>query len=83
MPTVVTLLTDRQHRILDFFRVYYVSFDRPPTLSEIAVACGLSPTSINVVLDALTTLQRMRWIRRVPGRPRALELLDPTDGTTS
>lgn len=80
MTAVVPLLSARHQRLLGFIRDYWVSFDRPPTLSEMAVACGLSPNSTHAVTVDLLDLQRAGWIRRVPGRHRAIEVLDPTTG---
>ncbi|NLW98871.1 MAG: transcriptional repressor LexA [Actinomycetales bacterium] len=70
-------LTARQRRILEVIRN---SIDRrgyPPAVREIGEAVGLnSPSS---VAHQLSQLERKGYIRRDPMRPRALEVIDPTD----
>lgn len=39
-------LTDRQERILDYVTTTIVMCDHPPSLREIADACGVSSTSV-------------------------------------
>jgi repressor LexA len=76
---VTTLLTSRQRRILNAVRDYYQEHGYPPSLREIATLAGLSsPSSVQYQLGEL---ERMGWIRRHPNRPRALIVLDPSDGS--
>jgi repressor LexA len=75
---VVPLLTVRQRRILEFIREFYAANGFAPTLREIAVGVGLGSPS--TVLYQLGELQRMGWVRRHPGLPRALVVLNPADG---
>jgi repressor LexA len=76
---VVPLLSVRQRRILEFIREFYGANGFAPTLREIAVGVGLGSPS--TVLYQLGELQRMGWVRRHPGLPRALVVLNPADGS--
>ena len=66
-------LTDRQREILDFITQSIRERGYPPTVREIGDAVGLTSTSS--VHHQLRTLERKGYLRRNPGRPRAIELL--------
>jgi repressor LexA len=76
---VVPLLTVRQRRILEFIRGFYTIHGYAPSMREIAVGVGLGSPS--TVLYQLGELQRMGWVRRHPGLPRALVVLNPAGGS--
>jgi repressor LexA len=64
-------LTARQQQVLDFIRENMAMFS--PTVRQIAAAIGAkSPHAATVHLDAL---ERKGFIRRVPGKPRNIEVL--------
>lgn len=75
---VTPLLTRRQRQILDVIRRYYQTHGYPPSLRDIAARTGLaSPSTVRYQLGEL---ERAGWIRRAPGVPRALVVLDPATG---
>src|SRR6478735_3721544 len=75
-PAAATTLTDRQRTILDVIRASVTSRGYPPSIREIGDAVGLtSPSSVAHQLNVLT---RKGYIRRDPGLPRAMEVLQPT-----
>jgi repressor LexA len=76
---VAPLLTVRQRRILDFIRSHVTEHGYCPTYDEIAAACGLQSKS--AVMYQLGQLQQAGWIRRSPNRVRAIQILNPADGT--
>jgi repressor LexA len=64
-------LTARQQQVLDFIRDNMAMYS--PTCRQIAAAIGAkSPHAATVHLDAL---ERKGFIRRVPGKPRNIEVL--------
>lgn len=66
-------LTPRQRRALTAIVDYVALFGYPPSLRELGNVIGLSsPSSVKHVLS---TLAEKGYLRRVPGRPRALEVL--------
>lgn len=76
---VVPLLTARQRRILAVIRDHYTQRGYCPSVRDIAEQCGLRSPS--AVVYQLQRLVEMGWIRRAPGRARAIELLNPEDGS--
>ncbi|GAA0495097.1 hypothetical protein Ade02nite_19210 [Paractinoplanes deccanensis] len=74
---VVPLLTPTQSRILAAIREYASINGYPPTVRELSAKVRLSVTGVQYQLEQL---QAKGWIRRVPGRPRALVVLDPATG---
>lgn len=76
---VTPLLSARQRTILEFVRDFHSEHHYAPTIREVAEAAGLESSSS--AQYQLRQLQGMGWIRTVPGRPRAIIVLDPADGT--
>lgn len=74
---VVPLLTVQRQRVLNTIRGFYTEHGFAPTVREIADEVGISLSSVQHQLEQL---QRMGWIRRHPGRARALIVLDPATG---
>ncbi len=75
---VVSLLTYRQRRVLEVIRDYAQLQGYPPSVRDVAVLVGLSPSATQYQIDQLVV---KGWIRRHPNRPRALVVLNPADGT--
>jgi repressor LexA len=66
------VLTGRQQEIWDFLVEYVDRHGYPPTVREIGEAVGLaSPSTVHA---HLANLERAGFLRRVPTKPRALEL---------
>lgn len=78
---LVPLLTARQQQILGFVRAFHGRYGFAPSMREIGAAVGL--VSVSSVRYQVTVLERAGWIRREPGLPRALVVLDPADGGLS
>lgn len=72
-------LTQRQIDILETIREAIAAQGYPPSMREIGDAAGL--TSLSSVTHQLARLEQFGYVRRFPGRPRALELLRHPDGT--
>lgn len=68
-PVPYTELSERQQKIMRF--LWDCPFSYPPSMREIARAVGLKAQS--AVKHQLTKMQAKGWVRRHPGRPRALE----------
>ena len=74
-------LTLRQRRILEVIQASTQERGYPPTVREICERVGLnSPSS---VAHQLHNLEARGYIRRDPNRPRALEILLPSDDPAS
>lgn len=67
----------RQIATLDFIKTTIADKGAPPSFAEIADAVGLK--SKNGVHRIVTGLEDRGLIRRVPGRARAIEVVDPTE----
>jgi SOS-response transcriptional repressor LexA len=65
-----------QGRYLAYIHAYMEGFGLPPSESEIAVAIGVSPPSVNQMMK---TLERKGLIRRQRGVPRSIEILIARD----
>jgi len=63
----------RQRSLLTYLETFLAERGYIPTLAEMAKALGVS--SLQGVKDHLTALERKGYVRRSPGRPRAIELL--------
>jgi repressor LexA len=63
----------RQRSLLTYLETFLAERGYAPTLAEMAKALGVS--SLQGVKDHLTALERKGYLRRSPGRPRAIELL--------
>ncbi|GIG54265.1 transcriptional repressor LexA [Demequina activiva] len=70
-------LTDRQRRILETIRDSVESRGYPPSMREIGEAVGLTSTSS--VKHQLSALETKGFLRRDPHRPRAIEVVLPSD----
>jgi repressor LexA len=68
-------LTDRQERLLRIIETSVTKRGYVPTLQEMATAMGI--TSLQGVKDHLTALERKGYLRRTPGRRRAMEIIQP------
>jgi len=66
-------LSPRQKSLLTYLETFLAERGYIPTLAEMAEALGVS--SLQAVKDHLTALERKGYLRRYPGRPRAIELL--------
>lgn len=71
-------LTERQRQIVDVIQSSLSERSYPPSMREIGDACGLA--SLSSVTHQLARLQEMGYLRRVPGRPRALEVIRDSRG---
>lgn len=71
-------LTDRQRQIVDVIQESLAERSYPPSMREIGDACGLA--SLSSVTHQLARLQEMGYLMRVPGRPRAMEVLRDSSG---
>lgn len=67
-------LTKRQSAILEVLRISIENHGYPPSVREIAEATGLSSSS--TVKHHLDILEEKGYIRRAPGLPRALEIIE-------
>jgi repressor LexA len=63
----------RQRFLLTYIETFLTERGYVPTLVEMAKALKVS--SLQAVKDHLTALERKGYLRRYPGRPRAIELL--------
>jgi len=66
-------LSDKQQRIIEFIRQFWVDRGYPPTVRDIVNGCGISSTS--VVDYNLNILEREGHIRRHSGISRGIELI--------
>lgn len=67
-------LTERQLRILIFIQKYSLAHGFPPSIREIGEDFCIAPPS---VLSHLKAIEKKGFIRRVPLKPRCLEILKP------
>ena len=68
----MNLLTLRQHEILSFIRQFSSANGFPPSIREIGKNFKIASSS---VFDHLKALEKKGFIRRVPQKPRCLEVL--------
>lgn len=66
-------LSPRQGVLLTYIETFLLEHGYIPTLAEMAKSLGVS--SLQAVKDHLAALERKGYVRRSPGRPRAIELL--------
>ncbi|MFB9074189.1 transcriptional repressor LexA [Citricoccus parietis] len=71
-------LTDRQRIILGSIRSAIAAHGYPPSMREIGDAAGLA--SLSSVTHQLGQLEKLGYIRKDPGRPRAMEVLLDENG---
>lgn len=74
MNTTKHRLTRRQEQILEAIRASLRDRGFPPSIREIGEAVGLSSSS--TVHSHLRTLERHRYIRRDPAKPRSLVVVE-------
>lgn len=67
-----SVLTDRQHKVLEVIRDSVSERGYPPSIREIGDAVGLTSTSS--VAHQLRTLERKGFLRRDANRPRAVDV---------
>jgi repressor LexA len=67
----------RSRRVLEYLREYVAEHGYPPSIREVGDAVGL--TSSSSVAYQLRVLEERGYIRRDPGKPRALTILKPAD----
>jgi len=73
-------LTDRQSDVFNFIVEQINDKGYPPSVREIGKAVGLkSPASVH---NHLKTLEKLKYIRRDPSKPRAIEVLYKPQGNT-
>ncbi|WP_022872381.1 transcriptional repressor LexA [Nesterenkonia alba] len=71
-------LTTRQRQIVDVIQKSLAERSYPPSMREIGDACGLA--SLSSVTHQLARLQQLGYLRRVPGKPRAMEVIRDSSG---
>lgn len=69
---LINLITSRQLQILQFIKLFFRDHGFPPSLREIGSNFQIAPSS---VLDHLKALEKKGFIRRLPFKPRCLEIL--------
>lgn len=74
MSTNVPTLSNRQRAILAFITDHLTSYGYPPSVREIAEELDLS---IGAVHHQLVELELKGYLRRVPGRSRAIQVIEP------
>jgi repressor LexA len=70
-------LTENQKKMLEIITAYQKKHGFPPTVKELADQAGLS---VSTTHGYLTRLERAGAIRRLPGSPRAIEILCKKEG---
>ena len=75
----MTKLSKRQQMILDFNKDEVSTKGYPPSVREIAEAVGLASSS--TVHGHLARIESKGYIRRDPTKPRAIEILDLSEGS--
>lgn len=71
-------LTERQRQIVNVIQKSLAERSYPPSMREIGDACGLA--SLSSVTHQLARLQQLGYLRRVPGKPRAMEVIRDSSG---
>ena len=67
-------LTSRQTEVLDYIRDTHKRRGYPPTVRDIGEALGMrSPSTVHFHLNALI---EKGWLRREPGKPRAIQIIE-------
>ncbi|MBP1968015.1 repressor LexA [Virgibacillus natechei] len=75
----MTKLSKRQQMILEYIKDEVSKKGYPPSVREIAVAVGLASSS--TVHGHLARIEDKGYIRRDPTKPRAIEVLDLSEGS--
>ena len=71
-------LTERQRKIVEMIQTALAERSYPPSMREIGDACGLA--SLSSVTHQLARLQQLGYLQRVPGKPRAMEVIRDAHG---
>lgn len=71
-------LTERQRQIVTMIQVSLAEHGYPPSMREIGDQCSLK--SLSSVTHQLSRLEEFGYLRRVPGRPRAMEVVRDASG---
>lgn len=73
-------ITARQRRVLDYIKGYFQHHGEAPTITEIGKEFGMSSSAS--VHHVVSTLERERFIRRIPNVSRGIQLVEEetTDG---
>lgn len=71
-------LTERQRKIVEMIQTSLAERSYPPSMREIGDACGLA--SLSSVTHQLARLQQLGYLQRVPGKPRAMEVIRDAQG---
>ena len=66
-------MTLKQERIFEFIRNHLQDTGYPPTVREIGTAFGISEKGAH---DHLNAIEKKGYIRRIPRKPRAIEVLE-------
>lgn len=77
MKQKAALTNETTQAVYDFICAYDQEWSYPPSISEIAAACYLSPST---ALRHLDKLEAKGLIAREPGRARGIKLLRPEEG---
>ena len=77
-PTRVKSLTGPQRKVLDAVRAAVERDGWAPSVREICATVGV--VSTNTVRFHLRNLEEMGYLRRGPGKARAIEVIDPPSG---
>ena len=73
----MSALTLKQLEILEFIVSFMKEKGYPPSIREIGTSFHIAPPS---VLDHLRALEKKGFIRRLPFKPRCLEVLKDSQG---
>jgi repressor LexA len=65
-------LTKKQEKIFDFIREQIHQFGYPPTVREVGTAFSISEKGAH---DHLNAIEKKGYIKRAPGKPRAIEIV--------
>lgn len=69
-------LTSRQQEVMNFIHLFATENGFPPSIREIGSQFKIAASS---ALDHLRALERKGFIRRLPLKPRCLEVLKKTE----
>lgn len=70
---MISVITARQNQILEFIKKFFREHGFQPSLREIGGYFNIAPSS---VLGHLKALEKKGFIRRLPLKPRCLEILE-------
>lgn len=76
-------LTRKQAKALEFIRAFVASKGYPPSLGEISEGIGCSANSRARAGEVVRALEERGYLRRMPNRARAIELIEQRDATVT